>query len=65
MIEIFGHVACCITLFIVWCCQDLLSFLQLLTLCLIPFSAEPVVRGEMSHLPEGSVFIYCQVGERA
>uniref|UniRef100_A0A8C7KDS9 Thioredoxin domain-containing protein 17 n=1 Tax=Oncorhynchus kisutch TaxID=8019 RepID=A0A8C7KDS9_ONCKI len=26
--------------------------------------AEPVVRGEMSHLPEGSVFIYCQVGER-
>lgn len=28
-------------------------------------SAEPVVRGEMTHLPEGSVFIYCQVGERA
>ncbi|XP_032361252.1 thioredoxin domain-containing protein 17 [Etheostoma spectabile] len=27
--------------------------------------AEPVVRGEMAHLPEGSVFIYCQVGERA
>ncbi|XP_018520935.1 thioredoxin domain-containing protein 17-like [Lates calcarifer] len=27
--------------------------------------AEPVVRGEMTHLPEGSVFIYCQVGERA
>ncbi|KAG8001923.1 thioredoxin domain-containing protein 17 [Larimichthys crocea] len=27
--------------------------------------AEPVVRGELSHLPEGSVFIYCQVGERA
>uniref|UniRef100_A0A8C7HIP8 Thioredoxin domain-containing protein 17 n=1 Tax=Oncorhynchus kisutch TaxID=8019 RepID=A0A8C7HIP8_ONCKI len=26
--------------------------------------AEPVVRGEMSHLPEGSVFFYCQVGER-
>ncbi|KAG7259530.1 hypothetical protein CRUP_015266 [Coryphaenoides rupestris] len=21
--------------------------------------AEPIVRGEMSHLPEGSVFIYC------
>ncbi|KAF3847561.1 hypothetical protein F7725_020589 [Dissostichus mawsoni] len=28
-------------------------------------TAEPVVRGEMTHLPEGSVFIYCQVGERA
>lgn len=27
-------------------------------------SAEPVVRGEMSNLPDGSVFIYCQVGER-
>ncbi|KAF3692621.1 Thioredoxin domain-containing protein 17 [Channa argus] len=27
--------------------------------------AEPIVRGEMAHLPEGSVFIYCQVGERA
>ncbi|KAF7666784.1 hypothetical protein LDENG_00091710 [Lucifuga dentata] len=27
--------------------------------------AEQVVRGEMSHLPENSVFIYCQVGERA
>uniref|UniRef100_A0AAZ1X2K4 Thioredoxin domain-containing protein 17 n=1 Tax=Oreochromis aureus TaxID=47969 RepID=A0AAZ1X2K4_OREAU len=27
--------------------------------------AEPVVRGQLSHLPEGSVFIYCQVGERA
>uniref|UniRef100_A0A8C8C071 Thioredoxin domain-containing protein 17 n=1 Tax=Oncorhynchus tshawytscha TaxID=74940 RepID=A0A8C8C071_ONCTS len=26
--------------------------------------AEPVVRGVMSHLPEGSVFFYCQVGER-
>ncbi|KAB5550189.1 hypothetical protein PHYPO_G00050960 [Pangasianodon hypophthalmus] len=26
--------------------------------------AEPVVRGEMAHLPEGSVFIYCQVGDR-
>uniref|UniRef100_A0A3P8VZJ3 Thioredoxin domain-containing protein 17 n=1 Tax=Cynoglossus semilaevis TaxID=244447 RepID=A0A3P8VZJ3_CYNSE len=26
--------------------------------------AEPVVRGEMSNLPDGSVFIYCQVGER-
>ncbi|CDQ77741.1 unnamed protein product [Oncorhynchus mykiss] len=26
--------------------------------------AEPIVRGEMSHLPEGSVFFYCQVGER-
>ncbi|KAI7800650.1 putative thioredoxin domain-containing protein 17 [Triplophysa rosa] len=26
--------------------------------------AEPVVRREMSHLPEGSVFIYCQVGDR-
>lgn len=28
-------------------------------------SAEPIVRGQMTHLPEGSVFIYCQVGERA
>ncbi|KAM8768461.1 thioredoxin domain-containing protein 17 [Acanthopagrus latus] len=28
-------------------------------------TAEPVVRGEMTHLPEGSVFIYCQVGQRA
>ncbi|XP_068601555.1 thioredoxin domain-containing protein 17 [Brachionichthys hirsutus] len=27
--------------------------------------AEPVVKGEMAHLPQGSVFIYCQVGERA
>ncbi|CAG08948.1 unnamed protein product [Tetraodon nigroviridis] len=27
--------------------------------------AEPVVKGELTHLPEGSVFIYCQVGERA
>ncbi|KAM5181951.1 thioredoxin domain-containing protein 17 [Mantella aurantiaca] len=27
--------------------------------------AEPVIRGEMKHLPEGSVFIYCLVGERA
>lgn len=26
--------------------------------------AEPVIRGEMKHLPEGSVFIYCLVGER-
>ncbi|KAE8622713.1 hypothetical protein XENTR_v10005344 [Xenopus tropicalis] len=26
--------------------------------------AEPVVRGELKNLPEGSVFIYCQVGER-
>ncbi|KAG8450693.1 hypothetical protein GDO86_003100 [Hymenochirus boettgeri] len=26
--------------------------------------AEPVVRGEMENLPEGSIFIYCQVGER-
>uniref|UniRef100_A0A8C2IPW8 Thioredoxin domain-containing protein 17 n=2 Tax=Cyprinus carpio TaxID=7962 RepID=A0A8C2IPW8_CYPCA len=26
--------------------------------------AEPVVRGELSYLPEGSVFIYCQVGDR-
>ncbi|KAM4797004.1 thioredoxin domain-containing protein 17 [Rhinophrynus dorsalis] len=26
--------------------------------------AEPVVRGELDSLPEGSVFIYCQVGER-
>ncbi|NP_001089800.1 thioredoxin domain containing 17 S homeolog [Xenopus laevis] len=26
--------------------------------------AEPVVRGELKSLPEGSVFIYCQVGER-
>ncbi|KAL1260590.1 hypothetical protein QQF64_008417 [Cirrhinus molitorella] len=27
--------------------------------------AEPVVRGELSHLMEGSVFIYCQVGDRS
>ncbi|MEE6468856.1 hypothetical protein FKM82_008399 [Ascaphus truei] len=27
--------------------------------------AEPIVRGELESLPEGSVFIYCQVGERA
>ncbi|XP_053562270.1 thioredoxin domain-containing protein 17 [Bombina bombina] len=26
--------------------------------------AEPVVRGELKNLPEGAVFIYCQVGER-
>lgn len=26
--------------------------------------AEPIVRGEIAHLPEGSVFIYCQVGQR-
>ncbi|XP_061829197.1 thioredoxin domain-containing protein 17 [Nerophis lumbriciformis] len=26
--------------------------------------AEPILKGEMGHLPEGSVFIYCQVGER-
>ncbi|XP_048836232.1 thioredoxin domain-containing protein 17 [Brienomyrus brachyistius] len=26
--------------------------------------AEPVVRRELRHLPEGSVFIYCQVGDR-
>ncbi|KAM4701401.1 thioredoxin domain-containing protein 17 [Discoglossus pictus] len=26
--------------------------------------AEPVVRGELDNLPEGAVFIYCQVGER-
>lgn len=29
------------------------------------FTAEPVVRGQLTHLPEASVFIYCQVGERA
>ncbi|XP_069471133.1 thioredoxin domain-containing protein 17 [Ambystoma mexicanum] len=28
-------------------------------------TAEPVIRGELCHLPEGSIFIYCQVGERA
>ncbi|XP_033027358.1 thioredoxin domain-containing protein 17 [Lacerta agilis] len=28
-------------------------------------TAEPIVRGELKYLPEGSVFIYCQVGERA
>lgn len=38
-------------------------------ICYISFfssciTAEPVVRGQMSHLPEGSVFIYCQVGDR-
>ncbi|KAM9319457.1 thioredoxin domain-containing protein 17 [Gastrophryne carolinensis] len=27
-------------------------------------TAEPVIRGEMKHLPEGSVFIYCLVGDR-
>ncbi|XP_073523933.1 thioredoxin domain-containing protein 17 [Phyllobates terribilis] len=27
-------------------------------------TAEPVVRKELTHLPEGSVFIYCLVGER-
>ncbi|XP_005987558.1 thioredoxin domain-containing protein 17 [Latimeria chalumnae] len=26
--------------------------------------AEPVVHGELGHMPEGSVFIYCQVGEK-
>ncbi|XP_071994321.1 thioredoxin domain-containing protein 17 [Engystomops pustulosus] len=26
--------------------------------------AEPIVRKALPHLPEGSVFIYCQVGER-
>ncbi|XP_069040567.1 thioredoxin domain-containing protein 17 [Lepisosteus oculatus] len=26
--------------------------------------AEPVVRAELRHLPAGSVFIYCQVGDR-
>ncbi|XP_075710369.1 thioredoxin domain-containing protein 17 isoform X2 [Rhinoderma darwinii] len=28
------------------------------------FPAEPVVRRTLAHLPEGSIFIYCQVGER-
>lgn len=28
-------------------------------------TAEPVVRKELTHLPEGSIFIYCQVGERS
>ncbi|XP_075052885.1 thioredoxin domain-containing protein 17 [Mixophyes fleayi] len=27
--------------------------------------AEPIVRGQLTHLPKGSVFIYCLVGERA
>ncbi|XP_078535459.1 thioredoxin domain-containing protein 17 [Lissotriton helveticus] len=27
--------------------------------------AEPVIRAELQCLPEGSIFIYCQVGERA
>ncbi|XP_066492422.1 thioredoxin domain-containing protein 17 [Tiliqua scincoides] len=27
--------------------------------------AEPVVRAELPHLPEGSAFVYCQVGSRA
>ncbi|XP_061576378.1 thioredoxin domain-containing protein 17 [Cololabis saira] len=27
--------------------------------------AEPVVRGELTHISDESVFIYCQVGERA
>lgn len=32
--------------------------------CFGSLPAEPVVRGELKHLPEGSVFIYCQVGGR-
>ncbi|XP_032823792.2 thioredoxin domain-containing protein 17 [Petromyzon marinus] len=28
-------------------------------------AAEPVVRGALNTLPEGAVFIYCQVGDRA
>ncbi|XP_067394097.1 thioredoxin domain-containing protein 17 [Emydura macquarii macquarii] len=28
-------------------------------------SAEPVVRSELNNMPDGSVFIYCQVGDRA
>ncbi|XP_061460740.1 thioredoxin domain-containing protein 17 [Rhineura floridana] len=28
-------------------------------------AAEPIVRAELPNLPEGSVFIYCQVGDRA
>ncbi|XP_067866478.1 thioredoxin domain-containing protein 17 [Heterodontus francisci] len=27
-------------------------------------TAEPIVRAELSKLPEGSVFIYCQTGDR-
>ncbi|KAJ7308948.1 hypothetical protein JRQ81_008228 [Phrynocephalus forsythii] len=27
--------------------------------------AEPIVRAELPNLPEGAVFIYCQVGDRA
>ncbi|XP_068126297.1 thioredoxin domain-containing protein 17 isoform X2 [Hyperolius riggenbachi] len=26
--------------------------------------AEPIIRGELCHLPEGAIFIYCQVGDR-
>lgn len=26
--------------------------------------AEPIVRGELSKLPEGSIFIYCQTGDQ-
>ncbi|KAM9117769.1 thioredoxin domain-containing protein 17 [Pangshura tecta] len=28
-------------------------------------TAEPVVRSELNSLPDGAVFIYCQVGDRA
>lgn len=28
-------------------------------------TAEPVIRGCLKNMPEGSVFVYCQVGERA
>lgn len=27
--------------------------------------AEPIVRAELAYLPEGSTFVYCQVGSRA
>ncbi|KAJ6655728.1 hypothetical protein lerEdw1_004781 [Lerista edwardsae] len=27
--------------------------------------AEPIVRAELAHLPEGSTFVYCQVGSKA
>ncbi|XP_019366558.1 PREDICTED: thioredoxin domain-containing protein 17 [Crocodylus porosus] len=28
-------------------------------------TAEPVIRSELHNMPEGSIFIYCQVGDRA
>lgn len=46
------------------CSSCAIFFNSHLKLSFLPSAAEPVVRGELSHLPEGSVFIYCQVGDR-